>query len=133
MLWWFCASPSLAAEPPLTEVEQREILGYLGELRALRDENAQLREVLTKGIEVITSLRAENEALRQAQAASDRVILAHEKLAEIQDKAMKAYKELAAAETLRADRAEHTSLVTKAGLVGGIVTVGAILFKVLVQ
>lgn len=129
-LLWLSVSPALAAELPLTEPEQREILGYLGELQVLRQENRQLREIMAKDTQALSSLQAENTALRQAQAASDRVIAAQDKLAEIQDRAMKAYKELALAEGLRADRAEKAKDAAEkwawAGWVGTAVGIAAI-------
>lgn len=134
---WLSANPCLAAEPPLTESEQREILGYLGELQVLRQENAQLREIVTKDTAVIASLQGEITALRQAQTATDRVIAAQDKLAEIQDRAMKAYKELAAAESLRADRAEKAKDAAEkwawAGWVGTAVGIAAIVGSIMAK
>ena len=51
-------SPSLllAAEPPLTESELRETLGYLEELRILRQENARLRDVVAKDTAILKRL-----------------------------------------------------------------------------
>jgi hypothetical protein len=130
---WLSASPCLAAEPPLTEAEQRETLGYLEELAVLRQENAQLSEIVAKDGQAIASLQAENAALRQAQTNADKIIVAQDKLAEIQQKAMLAYKELALAEGLRADRAEKNKTLEVAGIVGGIITIAALVIKYLVK
>ena len=130
-------SPSLllAAESPLTESELRETLGYLEELRILRQENARLREVVAKDTAVIASIQGEVVALRAAQGASDRVIAAQDRLNEIEHKAMLAYKELALAEGLRADREkdrrESAEKWTFAGWVGTAVGIAAIVGSLL--
>lgn len=137
LLLWLSAGPALAAEPLLTETEQREVLGYLGELGVLRQENAQLREIILKDTTTITSFQAETSALRQAQTGADRIIAAQDKLSDIQDKAMKAYKELALAEGLRADRAEKRLESAEkwawAGWVGTAVGIAAIVGSIIAK
>ena len=130
-------SPCLSADPPLTESEQRETLANLEELIILRQENAQLREIVAKDSQALTSLQAEVAALRQAQTAADRVIAMQDKLAEIQNKAMLAYKELAAAERLHAERAEEKLKTaekwTLAGWIGTAVGIAAIVGSVMAK
>ena len=66
-----CAVPVQGAEPPLTEVEQREILTALEELAISREEIRQLRAVVAKDAEQIAALQTESRDLRAAIQALD--------------------------------------------------------------
>ena len=119
---------ALAAEPPLSIPEQREVLQALQELEAARVLITDLKALVSKDEATLAALQGQVDALQHLTAAQDRMLAAVEKVVDLQQQAVTTYRDIAAMADKRAEvnlaRAERAEgWVWKAGIGGFIVGV----------
>lgn len=116
---------ALAAEPPLTVAEQREVLQALQELEAARVLIVDLRAVVAKDKQTIGALQGQVEALKQETLAKDKVLAADKVEKDLLNQAVGKYLAIASAADTRADvnlkRAERAERWVWRAAIGGFV------------
>ncbi len=121
--------PVRASDPPLTAIEEREVLAALEELILVRQERDRLREAIVKAQEQDEAKAAQIAALEKVIALKEEIVAEYVKLGKVRDEVVASYKEIAANERdarlradARAERAEKLAWLGPIGLLIGLFT-----------